>query len=77
MLVDILGTHCDQCVSMVQYNFFVHGNHEVRKDGQPRTATSTLTQLLNSAERKQSNTRKRCALNEAVNTVSYVHHQLS
>ena len=27
--------------------FYVHRNRKVRKDGQPRTATSTLTQLLN------------------------------
>ena len=26
---------------------YVHGNQKVRQDGQPRTATSTLTQLLN------------------------------
>ena len=26
---------------------FVHGNHKARWDGEPRTATSTLTQLLN------------------------------
>ena len=26
---------------------YVHGNHEARQDGQPRTDTSTLTQLLN------------------------------
>ena len=27
---------------------YVHGNHEARLDGQPKTATSTFTQLLNS-----------------------------
>ena len=26
---------------------YVHGNQKVRYDGQPRTSTSTLTQLLN------------------------------
>ena len=26
---------------------YVHGSHEARQDGQPGTATSTLTQLLN------------------------------
>ena len=26
---------------------YVHGNQKARLDGQPRTATSTLTQLLN------------------------------
>ena len=26
---------------------YVHGNQKAHKDGQPRTATSTLTQLLN------------------------------
>ena len=26
---------------------YVHGNQKARQDGQPRTATSTLTQLLN------------------------------
>ena len=39
MSVDILGTSWDQWVLL-----YVHGNHE---DGQPRTATSTLIQLLN------------------------------
>ena len=38
MSVDILGTSCDQCRSMVQYSF---------TSTWPRTATSTLTQLLN------------------------------
>ena len=28
-------------------NLYVHGSQKARKDGQPRTATSTLTQLLN------------------------------
>ena len=28
-------------------NLYVHGNQKVRLDGQPRTSTSTLTQLLN------------------------------
>ena len=28
-------------------NLYVHGNQKARWDGQPRTATSTLTQLLN------------------------------
>ena len=27
---------------------YVHGNHKAREDGNSRTATSTLTQLLNS-----------------------------
>ena len=27
--------------------FYVHGSQKARQDGQPRTATSTLTQLLN------------------------------
>ena len=27
--------------------FYVHGNHKAREDGQPKTATSTFTQLLN------------------------------
>ena len=26
---------------------YVHGNQKARQDGQPRTSTSTLTQLLN------------------------------
>ena len=30
-------------------NLYVHGNQKVRWDGQPRTSTSTLTQLLNYA----------------------------
>ena len=33
---------------------YVHGNHKVRLDGQPRTATSTFTQLLSSATRHQT-----------------------
>ena len=28
-------------------NLYVHGNQKARQDGQPRTSTSTLTQLLN------------------------------
>ena len=28
-------------------NLYVHGSQKARYDGQPRTATSTLTQLLN------------------------------
>ena len=28
-------------------NLYVHGNQKARYDGQPRTSTSTLTQLLN------------------------------
>jgi len=28
-------------------NLYVHGNQKAREDGQPRTSTSTLTQLLN------------------------------
>ena len=28
-------------------DLYVHGNHKARSAGQPRTATSTLTQLLN------------------------------
>jgi len=27
-------------------NLYVHGNQKAHKDGQPRTSTSTLTQLL-------------------------------
>ena len=50
MSVDILGTSSDQPRSMVQYSFTsCHGNQKARYDGQPRTAISTLTQLLNSA----------------------------
>ena len=30
--------------------FYVHGNRRLIRDGEPRTATSTFTQLLNSAE---------------------------
>ena len=28
-------------------NLYVHGNQKASQDGQPRTSTSTLTQLLN------------------------------
>ena len=28
-------------------NLYVHGSQKARQDGQPRTATSTLTELLN------------------------------
>ena len=28
-------------------NLYVHGNQKARLDGQPRTSTSTFTQLLN------------------------------
>ena len=34
---------------------YVHGNHKARSDGKPRTATSTLTQLLNSEATLGSN----------------------
>ena len=47
--VDILGTNYDQCLSMVQHMLLhVHRNHKAHSDGEPRTATSTFTQLLNS-----------------------------
>ena len=46
MSVDILGTNCDQCRSIVL--LYVHRNCKAHKDGKPRTATSTFTQLLNS-----------------------------
>ena len=42
----ILGTNCDQCLSMVQCCF----TSTETQDGKPRTATSTLTQLLNSEQ---------------------------
>ena len=44
---DILGTSWDQCRSMVQYSFTSTETRRLVRDGQPRTATSTLTQLLN------------------------------
>ena len=47
-LVDILGTNYDQCVCMVQCFCDVHRNHKAHLDGEPRTATLTFTQLLNS-----------------------------
>ena len=67
MSVDILGTNCDQCLSMVQCCFkstetvrlirthaFCPGlsvlmSLTISVDVKPRTATSTFTQLLNSA----------------------------
>ena len=48
MSADILGTSWDQCRSMVQYSFT---STETRR--QPRTATSTLTQLLNYVAARQ------------------------
>ena len=35
---------------------YVHGGHKARQDGQPRTATSTLTQLLNYGQHPSSRT---------------------
>ena len=46
-LVHISGTHCDQCVSMVHCCFTSTESIRLIKDGEPRTATSTFTQLLN------------------------------
>ena len=46
--VDILGTNYDQCVSMVQYCFTSTETIRFIRDEEPRTATSTLTQLLSS-----------------------------
>ena len=46
--VDIFGTNCDQCVSMVQCCFTSTETVRLIRTGEPRTATSTLTQLLNS-----------------------------
>ena len=46
MSVDILGTSQDQCRSMVQYSFMSTETRRLIRT-QPRTATSTLTQLLN------------------------------
>ena len=47
---------------------YVHGNHEARKDGQPRTATSTLTQLLN-----YDCCCCQCSRTSAVNPQSHLH----
>ena len=46
--VDILGTNCDQCVCMVQCCFTSTETIRLIRDGEPRTDTSTFTQLLNS-----------------------------
>ena len=46
--VDILGTNCDQCLSMVQCCFTSTETVRLIRTGEPRTATSTLTLLLNS-----------------------------
>ena len=48
MSADILGTNCDQCVSMVECCFTSTETVRLIRDGEPRTPTSTLTQLLNS-----------------------------
>ena len=61
---DILGTNCDQCLSMVQYCFTsteqyilyksqweinkVYRNRKAHEDGKSKTTTATFTQLLNS-----------------------------
>ena len=47
MSADILGTSWEQCRSMVQSSVTSTKNKKARQDGQPGTATSTLTQLLN------------------------------
>ena len=49
MSVDLLGTSWDHCRSMVHCRSFTSTETRrlVTEDGQPRTATSTLTQLLN------------------------------
>ena len=44
--VDILGTSCDQCLSMVQCRFTSTETARLIRTGSP--ATSTFTQLLNS-----------------------------
>ena len=49
MSVDILGTNCDQCRSMVQCCLtFTETVIRLSRYEKPRTATSTFTQLLNS-----------------------------
>ena len=48
MSVDILGTNCDQRVCMVQCCFTSTETIRLIRDGEPRTATSTFTQLLSS-----------------------------
>ena len=44
MSVDILGTKHGSLL------LYVHRNRKAHQDGQPRTATSTFTQLLNSEQ---------------------------
>ena len=44
----ILGTKCDQCVCMVQRCFTSTETVRLIRTGEPRTATSTVTELLNS-----------------------------
>ena len=49
--VDISRTNCDQCVCMVQCCFTsTETIVKIIRDGEPKTATSTFTQLLNSDE---------------------------
>ena len=48
MSVGILATNCDQCVSLVQCCFTSTETIRLIRDGDPRTATSTFTQLLSS-----------------------------
>ena len=45
-----LGTNCDQRLSMVQCCFTSTETARLIRDGEPRTATSTFTQLLKSAK---------------------------
>ena len=47
-LVDIIGTNCDQCVNMVQCCFTSTETVRLIRDGEPRTDTSTFTQILSS-----------------------------
>ena len=48
MSADVLGTNCDQCLSMVQCCFTSTETVRLIRSGNPRTATSIFTQLLNS-----------------------------
>ena len=49
MSAEILGTNCYQCLSMVQCCFTSTETVRLIRTKKPRAATSTFTQILNSA----------------------------
>ena len=43
------GLHSGMAVGLVEVLLYIHKNRRLIRDGEPRTATSTFTQLLSSA----------------------------